>query len=151
MAMTRWNPWSEMQSEMNRLQSEMNRLFGRYAASNGRTFAPSTGSYPLLNVWEDDDHLFVEAELPGMALDDLEMFVNAGNQLSLKGERTPPSDKQGMWHRRERGYGSFARTIELPSAVDAEQVRANFKNGVLTVTLPKQELSKPRKIEVKAE
>lgn len=149
MLATRWSPWSDVQSELGRLQNEMNSLFGRYGGANGRSFAQR--SFPALNVWEDDDQLFVEAELPGMEMSDLEIYVNGGNQLSIKGERKLPSSNEGTWHRRERGYGKFARVIELPHLVDAEKVQASFKHGVLTIALPKQEASKPRKIEVKAE
>lgn len=149
MVSNRWNPWAEMQSEMARLQGDMNRLFGRYGAPNGRSFTPS--SYPALNIWEDDEQLFVEAELPGMDLNDLQIYVNSGNQLSISGERKPPVDSEGNWHRKERGYGKFARVVELPNHVDADRVQGNFKDGVLTISLHKQEASKPRKIEVKGE
>ena len=149
MLATRWSPWSDVQSEFGRLQNEMNSLFGRYRGANGRSFAQE--SFPALNIWENDDQLFVEAELPGMEMNDLEIYVNGGNQLSIKGERKLPSSNEGTWHRRERGYGKFARVIEIPHLVDADKVQASFKHGVLTITLPKQEASKPRKIEVKAE
>ncbi|TWU27634.1 Hsp20/alpha crystallin family protein [Bythopirellula polymerisocia] len=144
-----WNDWTEMQSQMGRLQNQMNSLFGRYGTANGSSFAPR--SYPALNVWENDEQLLVEAELPGMELSDMEIYVNGGNQLSLKGERKVPSSEEGTWHRRERGYGKFARVIELPHLVDPDKVQASFKHGVLTIKLPKQEASKPRKIQVKAE
>lgn len=149
MLATRWSPWNEMQSQMGRLQNEMNSLFGRSDTTNGRRFTPR--SYPALNIWEDDDQLLVEAELPGMELQDLEIYVNGGNQLSIKGNRKVPTNDHGTWHRRECGYGKFARVIELPQFVDAEKVQASFKHGVLTVKLPKQETSKPRKIQVKSE
>jgi HSP20 family protein len=145
--MTRWQPFGDVRSEMNRLHDEMNRLFGRYA--NGpRGLSP--GGYPPLNMWEDDDHLYVEAELPGFCLDELEMYVTGENQLSIKGTRKPPEQGKGTWHRQERGYGSFSRLMELPGPVDSEQVSAEFKNGVLTITLPKKSEAKPRRIEVKA-
>jgi HSP20 family protein len=130
---------------MNRLHNEMNRLFGRYA-NGARELA---GGYPPLNVWEDEGHLYVEAELPGFELDDLEMFVTGENQLSMKGERKRPEMENGTWHRQERGYGSFSRIMDLPTTVDADKVSAGFKNGVLTVTLPKMEAAKPKKIQVK--
>lgn len=149
MLATRWSPWSNAQPELSRLQNEMNSLFGRYSGPNGRSLAQR--SFPALNVWEDDNQLFVEAELPGMEMSDLEIYVNGGNQLSIKGERKLPSGDESTWHRRERGYGKFTRVIELPHLVDAEKVQASFKHGVLTITLPKQEASKPRKIEVKAQ
>jgi HSP20 family protein len=131
---------------MTRLHEEMNRLFGRY--NNGtRGYSPNV--YPPLNVWEDENNLFVEAELPGFNLDDLEMFVTGQNQLSIKGERKMPQVGQGSWHRQERGHGSFSRLVELPTPVDSEGVTAEFKQGVLTITLPKKAEAKPRRIEVK--
>jgi HSP20 family protein len=132
---------------MNRLHDEMNRLFGRY--SNGvREFSPV--GYPPMNLWEDENNLYVEAELAGFHLDDLEMYVTGENQLSIKGERKQPDTGKGTWHRQERGYGAFSRLMELPGPVDSEKVSAEFKNGVLTITLPKKEESKPRRIEVRA-
>ena len=142
MLTTRWEPLAEM----NRLRHEMDRLFG--GAGQSRRFGVST--FPLLNLWEDDDNLFVEAELPGFELNELEMYVTGGNQLSIKGERKQPELKDGTWHRQERGYGNFSRVIELPSAVDSDKVSAEFKHGVLTITLPKAEEVKPRRIEVKS-
>lgn len=139
---TRWEPLAEM----NRLRNEMDRLFGRYS---GPSAGLGASAYPPLNMWEDDDHFFVEAELPGFDMDALEIYVTGGNQLSLKGERKQPQSEGGTWHRQECGYGSFSRMIELPSAVDSEQVSAEFKNGVLTINLPKSGEVKPRHIEVK--
>ncbi|MCS7469989.1 Hsp20/alpha crystallin family protein [Stieleria sp. ICT_E10.1] len=141
MLATRWEPWAEL----NRLSREMDRLFSR--GTNDSVMG--VGSYPALNVWEDDDNLFAEAELPGFCLDDLEIYVT-GNQLTLKGERKPPEHGGGTWHRQERGYGKFSRTVELPGDIDSENVSAEFKNGVLNITLPKSEAVKPRRIEVKA-
>lgn len=149
MLATRWNPLEEMQSEMNRLRGEMDRLFGRFGTPTGRAFSPT--EYPAVNILEDDDHLYLEAELPGMELNDLEIYVNRGNLLTLSGARKEPAYDGGTWHRRERGFGRFSRVIELPSPVDAERVEAHFKQGVLTVQLPKEEHAKPRRIEVKAE
>lgn len=132
--------------EVNQLQNEMNRLFTRFDdAGNGQR-----GQFPALNLWEDDDKLYVESELPGLDLSDLEIYVNVGNQLTIKGERKAPTIANGMWHRQERGYSKFARTIELPYAVDDERIEAKFANGVLTIQMPKREEAKPRRIEVKA-
>jgi len=144
--LTRWQPFGDVRAEMSRLNDEMNRLFGRY--TNGtRGFAPS--GYPMLNLWEDEENLYVEAELPGFNLDEVEMYVTGDNQLSIKGERTPPELKGGTWHRRERGYGSFSRLVELPGVVSSDKVLADFQLGVLTITLPKKQEAKPRRIEVK--
>ena len=141
MLATRWEPWTEL----NRLSREMDRLFSRGTSGS----VMGVGSYPALNVWEDDDNLFAEAELPGFCMDDLEIYVT-GNQMTLKGKRKPPEHEGGTWHRQERGYGKFSRMVELPGDIDAENVSAEFKNGVLHITLPKSEAVKPRRIEVKA-
>jgi HSP20 family protein len=132
---------------MRRLHDEMNRLFGRYA-DGAREM--SSGGFPPVNLWEDETHLYVEAELPGFNLDELEMHVLGDNQLNIKGERKPPLLEQGTWHRQERGFGAFNRMMELPHAVDSEKVTAEFADGVLTIKLPKKEESRPRRIEVKA-
>lgn len=138
---TRWNPVLEM-------RDEMNRLFDRWGMNGPRRYARA--QYPLLNLWEDENNLYVEAELPGFEMDDLEIYVTGENQLSLKGERKQPAHEGGTWHRQERGYGAFNRIVELPSGVNGEKVSAEFKNGVLTISLPKREEVKPRRIEVKA-
>ncbi|MFG0288763.1 MAG: Hsp20/alpha crystallin family protein [Rhodopirellula sp. JB044] len=140
MLATRWEPFSEL----NRLSREMDRLFGRSGS-----VATGVSTFPAMNVWGDEDNLYAEAELPGFSLDDLEIYVIA-NQLTLKGERRPPEHDGGTWHRQERGYGKFSRTIEVPGDIDADRVSAEFKNGVLRVTLPKSEAVKPRRIDVKA-
>lgn len=145
--LTRWHPFSDVRGEMNRLQEEMNRLFGRHL-NGAREIA--AGGYPPLNLWEDENNLYVEAELPGFDLENLEICVTGKNQLNIKGERKRPELENGMWHRQERGYGSFSRLMELPGPVDSEKVGAEFQNGVLTITLPKKEEAKPRRIEVKA-
>jgi HSP20 family protein len=143
MLSTRWEPWAEM----NRLSRELDRLFGRSGSAMGGPLG--AGSYPPLNVWEDDSNLYAEAELPGFNMDDLEIYVS-GNQLSLKGERRAPQQDKGNWHRQERAYGKFHRVIEVPGDVDAENVSAEFKHAVLCITLPKSEAVKPRRIEVKS-
>jgi len=148
MLSTRWQPWSGMQHEMDRLRSEMDRLFTGSAPR--RTAGLAGAVYPPLNVWEDSGNLYVEAELPGMEQEDLEIFV-VGHQLTVKGERREPVSEQGTWYRRERGYGKFSRTVELPSEIDADRVSAAFKLGVLTITLPKLPEVQPRRIEVCSE
>jgi len=137
---TRWQPLAEM----NRLRDEMERAFSR----TGGLTRPS--AYPPLNMWENESNLYVEAELPGFELDDLEIYVTAGNQLSISGERKQPEHEGGAWHRQERSFGKFRRTFDLPYDVESGRVEAMFSNGVLTLTMPKAEALKPRKIEVKA-
>ena len=147
---TRWQPLGDVRAEMQRLQHEMGRLLGRFDLSDA--VAAVTGSeYPALNVWEDDDHVYVEAELPGLELSDLEIFVSGANLLSIQGERKQPAAGSGTWHRQERGFGKFSRAYELPTDVDADAVHATLKEGILTITLPKRAEAKPRRISVKAE
>jgi HSP20 family protein len=147
-ALTQWQPFGSMLREVNRLRNEFNQLFGSVAGDNG--WSALAASFPALNVWEDEANLFVEAELPGMELSDLEIYVTGGNQLTIKGERRQPNYEKSVWHRQERGFGTFVRTVTLPAAVDSEKVEARFQDGVLIVTLPKAEAAKPRKIAVKA-
>ncbi len=139
MLASHWQPWSEM----NRLSREMDRLFSR----GGMGRSTNVGTFPALNVWHDDDHYYVEAELAGFRLDDIEIYV-IGNQVTLKGERKQPEHNEGTWHRQERSYGRFGRAFELPGDIDSENVTAEFKNGVLTIQLPKSDAAKPRRIVV---
>jgi HSP20 family protein len=149
MTLTRWNPLWDMQSEMNRLRNEMDRLFGRMDGGARQLLSPT--EYPAINLWEDDESLFLEAELPGMNLEDLEIFVTGGNQLTISGERQEPTSDGMSWHRRERGFGKFTRVIDLPVPVDEGRVEAHFTLGVLNIRLPKHEGAKPRRITVSAE
>jgi HSP20 family protein len=133
---------------MNRMHEEMEQWLRRAGMNDPRPSAQSV--YPPLNLWEDDNNLYVEAELPELELTDLEIFVDGDNQLSIKGERKQPERENGTWHRQERGHGSFSRVGELPQYVDSDAVTAEFKHGVLTITLPKRKEAKSRRIEVKA-
>lgn len=144
MLSARWEPRSVF-GEVNRLRQELDRFFSGNGihAGNGTVFPP-------LNLWEDGNALYVEAELPGLAMSDLEIVVSGDNQLSIKGERKAPEATEGTWHRQERSHGSFQRLVELPQRVDGDKVTAELKHGVLTVTLPKREELKPRRIEIKA-
>ena len=138
-----WRPLREFQEEMNR--EEMNRVFGRFGAENRPALADS---YPPVNIWGDSDKVYAEAELPGMQLDHLEIYVTEGNQLTIQGERRQRELDNGGWCGQERGFGQFSRTIMLPVKVDADKVEARFDHGVLCVTLPKNEAAKPRRISV---
>ncbi len=93
----------------------------------------------------------IEAELPGVNQDTLDIFVTGDKHLSIKGERKPQAADQGLWHRQERATGTFARTLTLPFEVDGDRVEAKLENGVLTLRLAKHQAAKPRKINVKAE
>jgi HSP20 family protein len=147
--LSRWQPLGQLWREMNRFQREMDRMFDRWSGQpNGGVFAPA---FPPLNVWEDGEFVFAEAELPGLKLEDLEIYVTGLDQLTLKGTRREPEAGKGIWHRQERSFGAFTRVVTLPVAVDANKVEARFEHGVLTIKMAKSEAAKPRKITVKAE
>jgi HSP20 family protein len=148
MLATRWQPFETVWPQMNRLQEEMDQWMGRRGLDDARQFARNI--YPPLNLWEDDNNLYVEAELPELELCDLEIFVDGDNQLSIKGEHKQAVQGKGTWHRHERGHGKFSRVGELPHYVDSDKVTAELKHGVLTITLPKRQEAKARRIEIKA-
>ena len=127
--------------------SEMDRLFNDFWRGHGSS---RQERYPALNVWEDKDHFYVEAEVPGLKMDDLEITA-IGRELTIKGERKiGESDEGTTYHRRERGAGKFSRTLRLPTDIAGDGAEASLTNGVLNITLPKPEAVKPRRIEVKA-
>lgn len=131
--------------EMERMQREMNRLFSSYTPTGYRT-APS---YPALNLWADEESVIVRAELPGVEPDDLNISVENGD-LTLSGSRSQTQlPEDATYHRQERKYGNFTRSIHLPYKIEADDVEATMENGVLTLTLPRAEEDKPKKIEIK--
>jgi len=148
--LTRWEPFGGLQQEMTRFRQEMDRLFGRWGFDSDN-WPGLAVSYPAVNLWEDDDFVYAEAELPGQKLGDLEITVTSDNRLAIKGERKEPASQNAEWHRQERGFGSFERTIDLPVSMDASKVEARLENGVLTIKMAKSPQAKPRKIVVKAE
>jgi HSP20 family protein len=148
MRSSRWQSFNPVWGQLQQFQDEMNRLFDRWG--NGSGFSGPSG-FPALNVWEEGNDLHVEAELPGLDLKDVEIYVSGGNQLTIKGERKPKLPEKGVWHRQERLFGSFNHTLTLPFPVDAEKVDARLENGVLHIQLTKHESARPRKIPVKAE
>ncbi|HSW46658.1 MAG TPA: Hsp20/alpha crystallin family protein, partial [Phycisphaerae bacterium] len=130
-------------------RGEMERLFGNLMEGlSSWGGMVGVGAFPTVNAWEDDRNLYLEAELPGLKMDDLEITVT-GNELTLKGERKGGGGADVTYHRRERDVGPFTRVLRLPVSVDAEKVEASLKAGVLTVTLPKAEAARLRKIQVK--
>lgn len=132
--------------EVNRLQREMNRLFEDYYPSRVRR-APA---FPALNIWTNEDGVNITAEVPGVHPDDIDISV-VGDTLTLSGERRPDELKEGArYHRQERGYGNFSRSLQLPYMVDVRKVNATFRDGVLNIELPRAEQDKPRKISVKS-
>jgi HSP20 family protein len=128
----------------------MDRLFGRWGIDLSGWPAPAV-LYPSVNLWEDDDFVYAEAELPGLKLPDLEITVTADNQFTLKGKRESAVPEKVECHRQERGFGSFERTINLPVSVDAGKIEARLDSGILTIKMAKSPASKPKRIPVKAE
>lgn len=127
------------------LRREIDRLFNGFSDQN-----PFGGprAYPAMNVWEDGERLFAEAEVPGLDMHDLEILIH-GHELSVKGRRKPFEAENTVYHRRERGTGEFARYLTLPVEVNADKVEAALKDGVLTIVMPKAESARARKIAVK--
>jgi HSP20 family protein len=136
-------PWA---GEMNRLQNELDRLFG----DRGATSLLDVRAFPAINLWEDDENFYVESEIPGMEMQEFELFVNEDNQLTIQGERKQPNGDAAIRHREERAFGRFSRIIPLPAAVNGDATTAEYKAGVLRITLPRKEETKPRRIVVAA-
>lgn len=128
------------------LRDEFNRLFDWTAPSRDSGFF--SGWTPALDVFDDKDRLVVMVELPGMKKDDIDISMHDGT-LTVSGERkTEHEEKEGQSFRSERYFGKFQRSLTLPTAVDAGKIKATYKDGVLTVDLPKAEEAKPKHIEV---
>jgi HSP20 family protein len=143
---TRYQRFSPIWNQLQQFQGDMNRLFDNWSGASG-----SLATFPAVNIWEEGEQLHVEAELPGLDLKDLEIYVTGGNELTLKGRRQLKAPEKNVWHRRERSAGEFVRTITLPYPVDAEKVEARLENGILRIALARHESARPRKIVVKAE
>ncbi|GIV79298.1 Hsp20/alpha crystallin family protein [Litorilinea aerophila] len=131
-------PIYELQRSINSLFDEFFRQFADFGLWPGEPLTESFGLFnPRVDVSETDKEIRVSAELPGMEPDDIEVTVS-GNLLTISGEKRAEHEEQGeQYYRMERTYGSFQRTIPLPYEVDADKVNARYKNGVLTITLPK--------------
>ena len=131
--------------EMDQLQREMNRLMN--ASLEMRPFQAL--SFPAINIWTNEDGQVITAELPGMDADDININVTA-DSLTLSGERKPDSVGENVrYHRHERTYGEFTRSIQLPFMVNTGKVEAKFTNGILEISLARAEADKPKKIEIK--
>ena len=145
--------WGPNLNVFERLRQEMNHLFDRrfYGRGLWPTWLEREGKFPRVNMAETTETLTVECELPGVGKDDVDISVEGG-VLTIRGERKPPEDRPSEhYYRRERGFGPFERSIELPSRVDVDNISAKIANGVLEVVLPRHPDSKPKRIEVKVE
>ncbi|MBI2560166.1 MAG: Hsp20/alpha crystallin family protein [Planctomycetes bacterium] len=139
--------WPQMPS-FTSLRDEMNQLFDDFFKK--RPFFETAWS-PELDVSETNDNVIVKAEVPGLDPKDIDISIS-GDTLTLKGEKKEEKhENDRYYHRIERRYGSFMRSVTLPESVDSEKVKAECKNGILEITLPKVEKAKPKKITVKVE
>jgi HSP20 family protein len=143
MQLTRWNPLVEMDE----IQQRLNRLlFERTARTAGEGFADFL---PAVDIQETDNEFLVKADLPGIKKEEIKIQVAEG-VLAIEGERRQDKEEKGKrFHKVEREYGRFVRRFALPTEIDGEKVRAEFKDGVLNVVLPKAPAAKPTHIEVK--
>lgn len=142
MAMIKYTPFPELETfptGLRLFQDTVNRLF---AEPNARPWVPA------VDIKETENELIFKADIPDVEMKDIDVHMENGT-LTLRGERKFEESKDGGgWHRVERSYGTFERVFALPETVDPEAVKADYKNGVLTITLPKKEVAKPRQIKV---
>ena len=150
--LTRWQrpehaTWPRF-GRLNDLRDEIDRLFEAPLAELARTSQLFSGWTPALDMYEDHDSVYVRVELPGMKKEDIEVSLHNGS-LSISGERKAEEKHQDAEvYRAERFFGRFQRTVTLPSAVAADKIKAQYTDGILTVTLPKAEEAKPKHIDV---
>jgi HSP20 family protein len=146
--MTPHNPWDVMR-ELATMQDRMNRIWGS-VYDRGRDDVTSRGSWlPPVDIYETPAHeIVLKAEAPGLKREDIDLTVE-NNTLTIRGERKKDDAvSEDQYHRVERSFGPFSRSFTLPSTVDAGRVRAEYRDGVLTVTLPMREEARPRQIQV---
>ena len=146
MSMVRFDPFREMAQ----MQDRINRIFGdAYTRRHDDDLTQRGEWFPAVDIYENaNQEIVLKAELPGIVREDIDVRVE-NNTLTLRGERKRDTEvKQEQFHRVERSYGGFSRSFSLPSRIDTDQVRAEFKDGVLAITLPVKAEAKPRQIEV---
>lgn len=145
MAIDRWDPFGEMMS----LREAMNRLFEESFVRPSLTATSGWGRMDLpIDLRETDDQFILEAAMPGVRPEDIDVSVQ-GNQLRIQGEVRKEEERKGeRYHYRERHAGRFQRMITLPSSINPDQVSCELRNGVLTVTMPKAEEARPRRIQI---
>jgi HSP20 family protein len=142
----RWDPFRDLMS----IQSELNRLFGRTYAGASEGASPAGAWVPPLDIFETPEKFVVTVELPGVSPESVDLSVE-DSTLTIRGERDFYRDvPEEAFHRVERRYGPFARSLSLPQTADPERIEASFDRGVLTIEVPKAELAKPKKIAIKA-
>jgi len=147
MSLVRWDPFRELEDMSDRL----NRMFGRPVArpESGKEAITVADLIPAVDISETDAEYLIKAELPEVKKEDVKVTVQHG-VLTIHGERKHEKEEKGKrYHRVERSYGSFTRSFTLPDEVDETKVRAEYKDGMLHLHLPKSEKAKPKAIDVK--
>ncbi len=149
--LTRWEPIREMATLTERMNRLFDEMWGRPLRRTGEEEAMIGAWMPAVDVLETKDGLQITAELPGIDPKDVDVTIENG-VLTIRGERNFEKAAEGeTYHRVERVYGTFERSFTLPSSLNAEKIEARFKNGVLTLTIPKREEAKPKPIKIQVE
>jgi HSP20 family protein len=144
MSIVKYDPFRDLRS----LQDEVNRLFSMSFPRGGQDEVMRGAWTPSVDIYEGKDEIVLEAELPGMKPEDVDVSIE-NNIITIRGERRfEKKDESDNYHRVERSYGSFTRSFTLPRNVVSDQAKADFSNGVLHVSLPKREEEKARKIQI---
>ena len=142
----RWEPAREMMT----LREAMDRLFDDAFTRPLNIRDGWTGSLPAIDMYQTDDEIVVKASLPGVKAEEVQINIT-GDVLTLKGETKYEEEKKDKaWHMREHRWGAFERSVSLPTQVVSDEAKAEFENGVLTITLPKAEDVRPKTINIKA-
>jgi HSP20 family protein len=142
------NPWDLMR-ELSSLQDRMNRIWGNVQDRGYEDVTSRGGWMPPVDIYETDNkEIVLKVELPGLKREDIDLTVEQ-NTLTIKGQRRPDdSVREQQYHRLERTYGTFSRSFTLPNTIEAAGVRADYRDGVLTITLPTRADARPRQIQV---
>jgi HSP20 family protein len=147
MAIVRWEPFRELLSTQDRFNQLFNQTFTQAFGKEGQELA-SRNWAPAVDIYETDHNLVIKTELPGIDPKDVEVRVE-NNTLVLQGERKfEKNTSEENYHRVERSYGTFSRSFTLPSTVNTENAQAEYKDGILTLTLAKREEAKPKTIKI---
>jgi len=146
--LVRWDPFREM----NTLQREINRLFADSMTREGKDetgLVQEKSWMPAVDISENEKEFLVKAELPGLEQKDIEVSLEE-NRLTIKGEKKFEQEEKGEnYLRREMTYGSFYRAFNITAPIKEDGIKANYKSGILEITLPKEEKAQPKKIEIK--
>jgi HSP20 family protein len=142
------NPW-DMMRELSLMQERMNRLWSGFSERGTEDVTSSSGWLPPVDIYETEGkEIVLKAELPGLRREDIDLTVEH-NTLTIKGQRRrDEAVREQQYHRVERSYGGFSRSFALPNTIDSGGVRADYRDGVLTVTLPLRQDARPRQIQV---